>query len=351
MRSGAESRALHASARSVLFATLLASAFATGCVLDDFKKVGGVCSLPASVSAPCAACIRATACCALAETCAHDARCSADFGKPVTPSAVFSDSYEPLLGCLQERCDEACQISWGCLDGYTHAPAPRVDNTLTLFDSSTEYGVPGLSVSACAGTDPLCLDGSPLGQTDASGAISLAPAQDGLDFLALRHAPGEPDNPDLYVPTRTRWSEPVQRYGPLTSYVFAQKQVEALVTVTAGASAYDARGSHLVFFAHNCLPMRYAFRGYAPFVQAEDVVIELEPMPEGTRIIYTSADAQPSPALRMTSRVGSGGVSNIPSDRNLTLTATRSGRRYAQTTLSAPVGGLAIVHLIPAPSR
>ncbi len=331
---------------------LLVIASTAGCLLEDFEKQAELCGMPPSSSAECLACVAKSPCCALAKECAADGSCAADLAKPVTPASVFTPSYDRVLGCLQTQCDDACGISWGCADGYEFAaPSEPVASSLYVLDSALENGAGGLDVHGCDGTDPLCLRGTPLGTTDAEGAVVLSPVATYADSFRIAQPGSSEADPLAYVPTHTRWSEHVTWAGPASTYVFRREQVQALVTVSQSADAYQPDQSHLVFFAHNCLPMRYAFQGVEPYAQAAGVTVRLEPDTAAYPVVYTSAEALPDRSLTMTSRVGSGGAIGIPSERNLTLVGFRNGREFARTVFNAPMGGLGIVHLVPAARR
>jgi hypothetical protein len=331
---------------------LTASLIVASCALDDFEKLTEFCGMPPSTSAECIACITASPCCELTAACAADGSCGGDLGKPVTPASAFPAAYDPVLGCLQEHCDAPCAISWGCENSYAfETPPATVRSSLMLLDSSEEFGAGGLEAHGCAGTDPLCLDGVPLGMSQPDTAIPLGIEATFADFYRFTQPGSDPADPSSYVPVHTRWSEPVTWVGPASTYVFKRRQVQALVTVSQSAEAYDPMQSHLVFFAHNCLPMRYAFQGMPPFAQAEGVTVRLEPEAGAYPIVYTSSEAFPDRTLTKTSTVGSGGVVGIPSERNLTVIGLRDGREFSRTIINAPKAGLGIVHLVPSQLR
>ena len=101
-------------------------------------------------------------CCDAAKACGKGSACGDDMVAMITPSATFSDDFVPLLGCMQEHCDDECGVSWGCIDDYDVAAADdeyQVPVQIVDFAAVPPRLVPDVTTDACRSLDPGCDSG------------------------------------------------------------------------------------------------------------------------------------------------------------------------------------------------
>jgi hypothetical protein len=337
---------------------------AAGCVLPEFKKVptdavadggaqdgGGAseaaCGLSDKLPKTCAACIRHN-CCSLAKDCGAGTACGADLLKPIAPTTQVSSDFDALLGCMQTQCDDACNVTWGCVDKYTW-PVPTKDYSFRVavidFAAEPTLPLPGVSVDACQSVDPTCKSGrTSHAVTDAKGDVTLTvpPAFDG--FFSFSGGG--------YAPATTQWSEPIYRVANFTQFQLTSDALAALAvfahvhkTIT---EPFDPNTGHVIFRVQGCLPVRYLDNTGLPHAEAADVKVTVSPNPDASRVFYTDKSSSVALALDRTSSSGIGGAFSLPTG-NLSVSAmdTKSGREVATGTVQVQAGGVAFMYMLP----
>jgi hypothetical protein len=345
-----------------IVAFVLAASVLTSCALPSFDKVadgktddshadggtqGKACGRSDELAPKCDRCIQAN-CCALAEACGKGTDCGRDLVADITPAAQFSSEFEPLLGCMQENCDEECGVSWGCLEHYDIAAVEDeydVPVQIVDFAAVPPRPLPDVTTDACRSIDPGCDSGRVArGVSDDAGEVvlSLPAAFDGF----FEFSGGG------YAPATAQWSEPVYRNAGFPQSLLTEKDVQNLALATgvheSASDAFDPELGHIIFRAHNCLPIAYVHRSAAPHAEASDVQVTIEAADGSSPIFYTDRLGAVAPELEATSSTGIGGAFNFPG-RNRTVTAfdARTGRQISKVTAVVRPQTLAFVYLMP----
>jgi len=347
------------SSRSV--APMLAAAVGlVGCALeDDFKKATATeAACPAVVprgpyqSAECLACLR-TKCCGDLTTCFGDEDCAKTLDHVLTPVSDAPDSFTTPLICMQTNCDVACNVSFGC-EGSGYLPDSSKEVTAVLTDFGAEMRpAAGLDVSLCDPVRGRCFDSV---LTSESGTVSLTPIGELGRQLAISDPEFAVPVTDFshYPPHRITWSEPLLLSGrPITDSLFSSQVVRSLEDGAAG-KAYSDQHSHIVFYIHNCLPLRYlggTFRFPHAGVPGASITFTppLDTSPEFDVVYrnqsgFSMVDASDYP--------GSGGVADVPAGRwkaKVDVLIEGDDKRHPmEHDFVVPAGGVGVVHLLPA---
>ena len=354
------SHQLRASVLALLLACL--GALATGCVLPSFERAeagdagpadvdsgpdpGPACGLSAELPDDCDRCVRLN-CCELAEECGEGTACGDDLLEPVNPAADFSTDFDPLLGCMQRECNDACDVDFGCIGDYQWpTPTEDLEVPVRVVDYAAEPDMPlvDFDVKACQGVDPACDSGLvDEAQTDADGIAELTVPPGFLGHF--RVSGGE------YADSIAQWSEPVQRVGGFTHYMLRPQDVQALAVVTGVHASFDEPFApdtgHLIFRVQGCLPLRY-LDGDRPNAEVSGARVDFAPNDLGADVFYTDDTGSVSLTLEATTSDGLGGVFEAPA-RNVTVTATdvNSGREIATASVRVKMGGIGLVYLAP----
>lgn len=332
-----------------------------GCLLPSFELAAGdagpadgngngdvpACGASAELPDACAACV-AEHCCDEAEACGTGTACAADLATPIEPGAVFTEAFEPLLGCMQDRCDDACQVNWGCVDNHS-LPMPEGQLQLPVvakdFISEPRMPLPDTEIRACRSIDPACELGEiDSARSDAEGGVVLD-VPDGFDgYFHLSH-------PD-YLPTLAYWNRPFSDEASWNQYMLTPSVLgglAALVGVLGSGESLDPERGHLVFRVHTCLPAKY-LDVIDPRTEAEDIEISVAPAEDASQVFYTDVNGSPSTTLTATSSDAIGGVLNLP-PRNVTVTAKLAGTDTVVSRASVTIraGHLTFVYLSPTP--
>lgn len=342
-----------------------------GCALPSFEKVSdssglsgsdsGVpsdagspvmsepaCGLSDQLETACDACIREH-CCELAKACGAGTECGEDLLEPITPAADFSTDFDPLLGCMQRRCEAACQVNWGCLDNYEW-PAPEGDLDVEIqvvdFAQVLDGPLPDVTVQACRAIDPACQSGRVAeGVTDADGKVVLQDMPADFDGFYSFAGGG-------YLTGTTQWSEPVHRLGGFRQYQLTDAALKALALITgiheSADDSFDPGVGHLIFRMQSCVPQRFHDNAVAPIAEAPDIAVSFAPDEGASRSFYTEETGGVSVTLDATTTDGTGGAFNLL-PRNTTVTAvdTATGREVARGTVRIPEGGIGFMFLLP----
>lgn len=331
------------------------------CVLPDYERVaaegggagspaelpGKACGLSDQLPRSCDACIREE-CCDAARDCPAGSDCGKDLLKPITPVAEVSAGFEPLLGCLQSKCNAACKVDWGCVGDYTW-PVPEDDYEFDVsvvdFAAEPEMPLPDVTVAACQSVDPACESGRVSeAVTGAEGRVSLTvpPTFDGFfSFSGGDHAP-----------STAQWTEPVYRISDFTQYQLSQGALLALASAAGIHSTpqqqFDANVGHMIFRVQNCVPQRFLHNLQPPRAEASDVQVSFGEQPGASRIFYVDKSGNLSLELDATSTQGVGGVFSLPA-RNLSVTAVDavSGDEIADGTVVVRPGAIGFIYLLP----
>lgn len=350
--------------RMAMAAALL---LAAGCVLPEFKKVaahkdagstsnrdamaGQACGLSNKLAPRCDACIRES-CCDLAKQCGADSACGKDFVKLVTPVAELSEAFDPLLECMQRNCDDACQVSWGCVGRYNwKVPKDAYDITVRVIDfaATPDVPLPGVTVDACQSVDPSCNTGKVASAvTDDNGEVKLTLAA-GFDGFFGFTGGG-------YAPSTAQFSEPLYRIAAFTQYQLTESAIQTLALVTgvhkSSQEMFDPSVGHMIFRTQNCLPLRYLHRDEPPHAEAAGVRVSVAPNEGASPIFYTDKSGGVSLSLDATTSNGFGGTFNLPA-HNPTVTAIEatSGQKLASGTVVIRPATIGFVYLVPTATR
>jgi hypothetical protein len=352
--------------RACCFALLALGAL--GCVLPDFQKVatepntdagaqdaatasGPTCGLSNRLPKSCNACIRQN-CCDLAKSCGQGTACGADLLKPITPATQVSSDFDALLGCMQNQCDEACDVTWGCIDKYSW-PVPSKDYGFRVdvidFAAEPRMPLPGVTVDACQSVDPTCQSGrTSRAVTDKNGSVMLSvpPAFEG--FFSFSGAG--------YAPSTTQWTEPIYRVSNFTQFQLTSDALAGLAVATgvhkSFAEPFDPTTGHVIFRVQGCLPVRYLDNTGLPHAEAADVKVSISPNPGASRVFYTDKSNAVALALDRTSSRGVGGAFSLPAS-NLTVSAVdmKSGREVSTGTVLVRARGVAFMYMLPNSAR
>jgi hypothetical protein len=347
----------------------LIGAFVPACVLPDFHKVGsgigpdksaGAAALAgaaanASAGAPsltsdggvpgatasCTSCIQ-NSCAKEFGTCGSD--CS-DFALPINPAMHAPDGMTPLLTCLHDNCDDACDVTWGCVDHYrwTQPAAPfTIDLQVNDLIASVQH-VADMKVSACVGSDPGCVAGSGLsavGTTDANGDVLLTVPRTFQGYFFL-------DGNDDYMPIVGLWSQPAY-WAEMTR---SQPMVRFAVADFLGSgtmSTVDRKQSHLIFQALNCLPLRFNGNN-ALNEEADGVKITFTPPGENSSQVFYTITNNAIDITRDTTSVNGGaygGAFNLPST-SITVTGHYGTTEVSRAVVQMRPGAVGFVYLLP----
>jgi hypothetical protein len=337
---------------------------ASACVLPSFEKVGSTdggksapplagkaCGLSDQLTRNCDSCIRKN-CCDLATACGKGTACGKDLLKPITPNSDPSQDFEPLLDCMQQSCDEACGVSWGCLDNYSW-PVPKSAYDIPVrvidFAAAPEMPLPGVTVDACQSIDPGCESGkarSAISDENGEVTLNVATIFDGyFEFSG-----------GGYASTTLQWSEPVYRVGGFTQPLLNDSAIQALAIITgvhtSGDQPFDPNVGHMIFHVQSCLPSKYLEHEGPPHAEAADVAVSFDPSDGASMIFYTDKSGNVSLPQRATSTNGYGGAFNLPA-RAVTVTArdATSDRVLATGTIVIRPGTLGFMNLLPTSKR
>lgn len=341
---------------------------AAGCLLPDFQKVATdtnrdagaqdaaassepTCGLSNKLPKSCNACIRQS-CCELAKACGQGSACGADLLKPITPATQVSTDFDALLGCMQSQCDDACNVTWGCIDKYTW-PVPGKDYGFRIdvidFAAEPRMPLPDVTVDACQSVDPTCQSGrTSRAVTDKSGSVMLSVPRAFDGFFSFSGAG--------YAPSTTQWTEPIYRVSNFTQFQLTSAALAGLAVATgvhkAFTDPFDPTTGHVIFRVQGCLPMRYLDNTGLPHAEAADVKVSISPNPGSSRVFYTDKSDAVALALDMTSSRGVGGAFSLPAT-NLTVSAvdTKSGREVSTGTVLVRAGGVAFMYMLPSSAR
>jgi hypothetical protein len=349
--------------RSVFLSLLLALPTA-GCVLPSYDKVpahdagsaaskasaGPGCGLPSKLSSACGKCLHDN-CCDLAQTCADDKNCSKEMLKPITPVAQLSEAFDPLLQCMQSSCDDACQVSWSCVDHYTW-PVPKDSYDVTVhvidFAATPDKPLPGVTVDACQSVDPSCGTGKVTSDvTDENGDVTLTLAA-GFDGFFAFSGGG-------YLPSTAQFSEPLYRSASFTQYGLTKDAIQVLALVTnvhKAGEQFDPSLGHVIFRTQNCLPLRFLQRDEPPHAEAGGVSVSIEPNAGASQIFYTDKSGGVSLSLDATTTNAFGGTFNLAANSHtLTGTEATTGRTIESGTMVIRAGTVGFMYLLPSATR
>jgi hypothetical protein len=347
------------------------------CVLPDFDKVDGAaagkpdaaggkqdagsmpdplpgkaCGLSDQLPRACDACIRQK-CCELATECGKGTECGKDMLEPITPAADFSEDFDPLLGCMQTRCEAACKVNLGCLDDYTWPDAEGTsDIEILVADYADAVNLPlaDVTVKACAALDPLCVTGVKAeGVTGADGRVMLKGIPAAFDgFYSF-------DGAD-YAPSTAHWTEPVHRASGFTQYQLSPTELGALAIITGIHKSidepFDPGLGHLIFRVQGCLPMRYVANDVPPSAGVAGVRVEFSPNDGASQTFYLEENGSVSVTLTKTTAQGLGGAFNLL-PRNVTVKAidVATDREVARGTVNVRAGTIGFAWMVARSKR
>lgn len=338
---------------------------ASSCVLPSFEKVSGhdagvtggdastaqVCGLPNKLPRSCSTCIHDN-CCDVAQDCAKDAACAKDALKAITPAVDFSAAFDPLLECMQRSCDDACEVSWGCVDNYAW-PVPKKSYDVTIhvidFAATPDKPLPGVTVDACQSIDPSCATGKVGSEvTDDNGDATLT-LDTGFDGFFAFSGGG-------YVLSTAQFSEPLYRIAGFTQYGLTEDAVKFLALQTgvhqAFNDAFDPNLGHMIFRTQNCLPLRFLDQEAAPHAEAGGVRVRVDPDEGGSPIFYTDKSGLVSPSLDATTSNGFGGTFNLPAHNpRVTGVDAMSERPLESGTVAIRPATVGFMFLVPTARR
>ena len=339
---------------------------APACVLPTYEKVdsveqgttfdaversalgaAGACGLSHMLETECDACIRAN-CCELAEECGDGTACGEDLLEPISPVADYSTDFDPLLGCMQRDCEQACQVNWGCVGEYSW-PTPEepysFDVRVVDFAAEPDEPLPDVEVRACEGVDPTCESGQvDRAITDGDGVVNLVVPGGFEGFFAFSGGG--------YMDTTVQWTEPVQRLDNWIHYELQEEDVAGLALITGVHSdpeqEFDPEAGHLIFRAQNCLPARYLSTDELPQAEVSGVRVEFEPNDGASQVFYTTATGGVSVTLEATSTDGVGGAFGGPA-RNVSVSFIDDAteREVAEGLVQVRPGAIGFVYMVP----
>jgi hypothetical protein len=344
----------------------LAAIGAAGCVLpsydehganktgaDDAKSMlqGAACGLSNKLPTTCDACIRKH-CCDLAKDCGSGTECGKDLLEPITPVAEFSTEFDPLLACMQDHCDEACEVSWGCVDDYKW-PVPKqdLDVVVTVVDFAAVPDKPlaDVDVQACEAVDAACQSGKVTSaKTGKDGKVELKLPHEFDGFFSFSGAG--------YTDSTVQWTEPAYR---VSGFKQLQLQPEALAELAVIVhehkkvdEPFDPDAGHLIFRAQNCLPMRYLEAQDSPRGQAAGVEVMFEPNDGASQIFYTQPNGGVSITLEATTSDGVGGAFDVPATNvDVHAVDAHSGKEVAGGSVRVRAGAIGYAYLVPRASH
>jgi hypothetical protein len=273
--------------------------------------------------------------------------CGADCEKiklPVTPASEAPKTIDGFLQCMQDQCDDTCNVSWGCVERYRWPAASKAYNvTLRVIDIVASSALPDVQVTACHSSDPSCSQSSGLagaGMTDLGAHATLGVPQDFVGYFLLKGADG-------YMPAVALWTQPAYRLTEgFTQRMMQWGVAEALAVGTDSKLRREA--SHLIFQAQNCLPLRY-LGGTQLHSEADDVAVTFTPpASDSSRVFYTGVGASIDRTLTGTAAVGGafGGAFNLPS-QTVTVIASHAGQEVSRAAIQMRPGTVGFVYLVP----
>jgi hypothetical protein len=335
------------------------SLWLSACVLPHFDKVESdatgkpdassaqVCGRSDELAPKCDRCIQMH-CCSEAEACTKGTDCGDDMVAPITPASRFSDDFVPLLGCMQEQCDDECGVSWGCTDDYaieSAVDAFQVPVQIVDFAAVPPKPLPDVTTDACRSLDPACDSGRiARSVSDDSGQVELSlPAN--FDGFFQFSGGG-------YASATAQWSEPVYRNAGFPQSLLTDMDIQNFALATGvhadATDTFDPALGHIIFRVQNCLPITYIRRTAAPHAEAANVQIMIEDAKGSSPVFYVDRLGSVAPELEATSATGLGGAFNFPG-RNRTVTAfdAKTGRQLANVTAVVRPKAIAFVYLVP----
>ena len=313
----------------------------------DGGATGQACGRSDELAPKCDRCIQMN-CCDAANDCTKGTVCGNDMVAKITPAASFSSEFEPLLGCMQENCDEECGVSWGCTDNYDIAAEKNeydVPVQLIDFAAVPPRPLPDVTTEACRSLDPACDSGRVArGVSDDAGKVVLAlPAS--FDGFFQFSGGG-------YTSMTAQWSEPVYRNVGFTQALLTDKDIQNFALATGvhrdASDTFDPALGHIIFRTQNCLPIMYLRRSRPPHAEAPNLQVTIEAAEGASPVFYTDRLGSVAPELEATSATGIGGAFNFPG-RNRTVTAfdAETGRRISKVTAVVRPKTIAFVYLMP----
>jgi hypothetical protein len=309
----------------------------SGASAPSLTSDGGV----PGANATCLSCIQ-NSCAQQFSMCGSD--CS-DFALPINPAMHSPDGMTPLLTCLHDNCDDACDVTWGCVDHYRWVePAAPFTIDLHVDDliSSVQH-VADMKVSACVGSDPGCVAGSGLsavGTTDDNGEVLLTVPRSFQGYFYL-------DGNDDYMPIVGLWSQPaywaeMSRTQPMVRFAVAD------FLGSGTMSTVDRKQSHLIFQVLNCLPLR--FNGNNELnEEADGVKVTFTPPGENSSQVFYTITNNAIDTTRDTTSVNGGaygGAFNLPST-SLTVTGHYGANEVSRAVVQMRPGAVGFVYMLP----
>jgi hypothetical protein len=360
--------------RDILLGLALIAGLA-GCALHSFEKVSegeSLCpnlTLPGKRSDACLECVRVH-CCDEASACVGDAVCSAGFETAITPLAEIPSEFDTSLGCMQQHCDDACAISFGCVDtDYIKVPAKTEGKatpyTVELTDFANATALTGIEARTCSVSSGSCGDMPGGIAVDTNGVASLTAYKDSDRSIATFDPDyvATPPSAGTYPPHIFHWSEPFFQTGAsMMAHVFSGQAVADLVAYFVQQKSLSGPGdpatdAHIVFYMLNCLPFRLRDHASYPHAGIPDASISL--------VHSTSASAEPAAAYysqekggylpnTTSSLLGSGGAARVEPGAWTASTRIDIGEGKSPLDLEfqfvVPEGGVGVVQLYP-PSK
>jgi hypothetical protein len=333
---------------------------AIGCVLPSYGKSdiepadaaeSMTSKLPATnnglngASVECNSCVQSQ--CAQALT-----ACGADCQNqkiPVTPADPApaksnSDAFDTFLTCLRDECEPSCKVTWGCVNDYSWpAASAPYGVTIRVIDLTSSSPLPNVDVTACLGSDPSCSAASThvaQGTTDDTAHTTLPVPAGFMGYFLLA-------GDDKYMASSTLWTQPTYTVVHNFSQRMVPWDVAAGLAQATGTTLRHEAG-HLIFRAHNCLPLRY-LDGKVLNAEADDVVVTFSPsVDDSSKVFYTGFQSGIDPSLSGTSAMGGGfgGAFNLPTQL-VNVVAKHDGMVVSQVAAQMRSGTAAFVYLMP----
>jgi hypothetical protein len=322
----------------------------------DRSKDPNACGLSYKLPVACDECVRSE-CCDRAKECGEGTACGEDLLEPITPVADFSVEFDSMLGCMQRRCNAACNVDWGCVGDYEWPEAEgSIDLAIDVVDfaGAEDFPIGDVTVSACDAVDPGCRTGRRAqGVTGDDGKVVLPDLSAAFDGFYTFEG-GETDGGDPYVSSSVQWNQPVHRIGGFTQYQLSQVALKSLALLTkvhrSADDEFDPDRGHLIVRVQGCLPMRYLNRPDSPQAEAENARLSFEPSEGATRFFYTEESGAVSTTLEMTTSDGVGGAFNVqPTTVSVTAVDTVSGKEMASGDVLVNAGSIAYMYLVANP--
>lgn len=336
----------------------LGCALLCSCVLPDYEIVestsakgrdaGAVASssrrdgLAAAASPACLECA-ATSCSEERTSCGGDC---ANLPWPISPAWMPGEASAAFVKCLTNKCDDKCNVSWGCVDSYRWAPPNKAYNvSIQIGNAFSQAPDIGARITACQASDPGCSAGTGKESsdlTDDNGVVTLT-----LDPGFFGYFLVEPADPKYYPMTMV-WSQPIYRIErSFRINLFERTWLDAMAD-SLDVTKDDAASGHVIFRAENCLPLQYLGDQDG---NAEADGIRVSYSPSGTNsseVFYTRYALSVDRTLNTTKATGSayGGALNLPPG-SLTLVGSHEQDDVMHVNLRLRPNTLALVHLVP----